>query len=207
MSHSAKDMLNAANEDAHRVGDDANDAAHRLARDVKDRSRRFANSISAEAQHIRERLAEGTEGLSEAARERVIAARHRALEARRQAGRAFHDGRDAASDLFERQPLVIGALAFAVGAAVAAMLPKTRTEDSYLGARRDALMDEAERVFYEEKARAQSALNAARSELETAAKDATDAAGTKLGDVASEVEAKAKKTAERVADKASKAAK
>lgn len=207
MSNSAKDMMNAANENVHRVADDASDAAQRLASDVSSRSRRFAKTVSAEAQHIRERLAEGTEGLSDAAKDRVIAARHRALEARRQAGRAMHDGRDAASDLFERQPLVIGALAFALGAAVAALLPKTRTEDSYLGARRDALMDEAERIYYEEKSRAQNALNAAKSELETAARDVTDAAAAKLKDAAQDAEAQARKAADRVVDKAKKATK
>ena len=125
---------------------------------------------------LRDRLSEGTEHLSDAARERVIAARQAAVDAQRQAKRALHDGGDAAADLFDRQPLVVGALAFAVGAAVAAMLPRTRTEDSYLGARRDSLMAEAERVFHEETERARAALKAAEEEARSAAKDFTDAA-------------------------------
>lgn len=156
--------------------------------------------------HLRERLSEGTESLSEAARERVIAARQRAIEARGQASRAMHRGTDSATDMFERQPLVIGALAFAVGAAVAALLPKTKVEDSYLGARRDALMDEAERIFQDEKARAERALNAAQSELKTAASDATEAASQAVKDAASKAENKAHEAADRVADKASSAA-
>ena len=132
MSNSAKDVLNSASDAAQKMTHDANDTLHRVGHDV-----------GAEARRLRERLSEGTEGLSEAARERVVAARHRAVEARRHASSAMSNGRDSAGDLFERQPLVIGALAFAVGAAIAALLPKTRTEDNYLGARRDALMDEA----------------------------------------------------------------
>ena len=116
------------------------------------------------------------------------------------------NGRDSAGDLFERQPLVIGALAFAVGAAIAALLPKTRTEDNYLGARRDALMDEAERIYHEERARAERALGAARSELEAAAHEAAGSAKAAFEDVASKAEDKAHMAAKKVAEKAAKAA-
>lgn len=195
MSNTAKDMLNSASDTAQKLAHDANDTMHRVGHDV-----------SAEARRLRDRLSEGTEGLSEAARERVVAARHRAVEARRQASSAVSNGRDSAGDLFDRQPLVIGALAFAVGAAVAALLPKTRTEDSYLGARRDALMDEAERVYHEERARAERAIAAARSELETAAQEAAGSAKAALKDAASQAEGKVRKTVDDVADKAAKAA-
>ena len=77
MSNTAKDMLNSASDTAQKLAHDANDTMHRVGHDV-----------SAEARRLRDRLSEGTEGLSEAARERVVAARHRAVEARRQASSA-----------------------------------------------------------------------------------------------------------------------
>ena len=153
---------------------------------------------------LRDRLSEGTEHLSEAARERVVRARSAAVDAQRQARRAMHDGSDAAADMFDRQPLVVGALAFAVGAAVAAMLPRTRTENSYMGARRDSLMDEAERVFHEETERARAALKSVEAEARSAAKDVADTAAQKAREATDEIASKAKSAADDVRETAEK---
>ncbi|WP_157057456.1 hypothetical protein [Loktanella sp. 3ANDIMAR09] len=177
-----------------------------------------ASETNSRIDDLRHRLAEGTEHLSDAARARVIAARERAVRAQRSARRTMHDGSDAATDLFDRQPLVIGALAFALGAAVAALLPKTRTENSYLGAQRDALMDEAERIFQEESSRARAALDTAQTEMTSAARDVTDTAARAARsavddateaakDAAHEVETKARSSAKEVKAKTKSAAK
>ena len=51
------------------------------------------------------------------------------------------------SEMLAREPLVLGAFGLAVGAAVGALLPRTRYEDSTVGPYRDQLRDEAvERV-------------------------------------------------------------
>ena len=151
---------------------------------------------------LRDRLSEGTEHLSDAARERVIAARQAAVDAQQQARRAMHDGSDAAADMFDRQPLVVGALAFAVGAAVAALLPRTRTENTYLGAQRDSLMSEAERIFHEETERARAALKSVEAEARSAAKDVADTAATKAREATDDVAAAAKSAAKDVRDTA-----
>ena len=153
---------------------------------------------------LRDRLSEGTDHLSDAARERVVRARAAALDAQRQARQAMHDGSDAAADMFDRQPLVVGALAFAVGAAVAALLPRTRTENSYLGARRDSLMDEAERVFHEESERARAALKSVETEARAAVKDVADTAAQKAREATDEIAAEAKSAAKDVRDTAEK---
>lgn len=115
------------------------------------------------------RIAEGTEHLSEEARKRVVAARRKAIDARRAAMRSARRGADAVSDFYDRQPLVVGALALAVGAALAGALPRTRTEDEYMGEHSDHLFDEAERLFAEESKKLNRVVAAAKDEAMTIA--------------------------------------
>lgn len=131
---------------------------------------------------FRERIAQGTEDLTEEARTRVIAARERAIAAGREMNRQAHHAQDRSIDLFERQPLIVGAIAFAIGAAIGAALPRTRLEDSTFGATRDDLVAEAERIYEEEKIRARAAIKEAGSEAQQAVKDAAGAAQDELKD-------------------------
>ncbi len=48
------------------------------------------------------------------------------------------------SDFASENPLAVGAIAFAIGAAAGLVLPRTRTEDQLLGQARDALVDRLE---------------------------------------------------------------
>lgn len=60
---------------------------------------------------------------------------------------AYYAGRRARGtflDVLEEEPLVLGALGLAVGAAIGAVLPPTETEDRYLGETRDRLRRDAE---------------------------------------------------------------
>jgi hypothetical protein len=48
-------------------------------------------------------------------------------------GVVFDTARDGLSELFRAQPLALGAIGLAIGAGIAAALPKTDVEDAYLG--------------------------------------------------------------------------
>ncbi len=158
----------------------------------------------------RQRLSEGTENLSEEGRKRVIAARQRAVEMRRSTMRSVQSGSDAAADFYEQQPLVIGALALAVGAALGGALPRTRMEDDAMGDQSDALIREAEAIFEEERAKAEKVVKAAADEANTIASETKDemdreapgdrtaaqAAGDKAAESAQRVADRAKSTAE-----------
>ena len=48
-------------------------------------------------------------------------------------GAVFDTARDGLSELFRAQPLALGAIGLAIGAGIAAALPKTDVEDAYLG--------------------------------------------------------------------------
>jgi hypothetical protein len=93
------------------------------------------------------------------------------MQARDDAARVLRNSGDKAADFYEDHPLVVGAFAFAIGAAVAGALPRTRTEDEYLGSRSDELFDEAERIFETEKARASKVADAALKEAKTVISD------------------------------------
>ncbi len=166
-------------ERAGNVSKGASDAARRARQGTSD----VARSTAEYATRTRERLAHGTEGLTESARERVIAARRRAVSARGKASeraqRGWVQGRDSAVDFFEEQPLVAGALALAVGAAIAAALPRTRQEDEWIGEHSDNLLDEAERIFLEERDKAEkvavAALDEARDVIDEKSAEADEA--------------------------------
>ncbi|WP_373354604.1 DUF3619 family protein [Pseudoroseicyclus sp. CXY001] len=211
------------------VGDAADGARARLgagADRVRDAASRARMSVSdalysggERARRLRDRLAEGTEDLSHEARERIIHARARALDARRQAGTAARNslaygrdaairGKDRAVDFFEEQPLVAGALALAVGAAIAGALPRSRKEDEWFGETSDHLRHEAERIFREERAKAERVARAALDEANSvvreeagkadhAAKEAIDAGIAEARDAAHRVEERARTEAER----------
>jgi hypothetical protein len=176
------------------------DAGHSVASGARD----FASSASERAAQLRRRLAAGTEDLSEQARERVIAARESAVRARATAASYGREGRDRAVDMYEEQPLIAGALALAVGAAIGAALPRSRTEDRYMGQHSDQLMADAERIYAEEKAKlgkvAQAASDEAKKVLRETKEDADAAAP---GDTAADaIVEKAKASGQRVVDAA-----
>lgn len=107
-------------------------------------------SMSTSALHLRAAIDRGLDKLPPKARQRVLKARVAAVEAQERVERAARKGAAEVSKFHDKQPLVVGALALGAGALIAALLPRTEREDRVLGARRDALMAEAERVLSEE---------------------------------------------------------
>ncbi|WP_299741052.1 DUF3618 domain-containing protein [uncultured Roseobacter sp.] len=193
-TQSAKDRLGSA-------GASMGDAASSAKSAVGDAAQSAKQSLSSAGG----RIAEGTEALTEEGRKRVIAARQKAVEMRRSAARSMSQGTDAAADFYDQQPLVVGALALAVGAALGGALPRTKAEDNWMGAQSDDLFDQAERIFEEEKAKALSVADTVKEEVKDIASETkADLDSGAPGDK-SAVEAigdKAKGAAERVVDKA-----
>jgi hypothetical protein len=124
---------------------------------------------------LRARIDQGLDDLPEEARLRVRRAREAAMNARAEVEAKTRMAADAARGTARENPLLIGALAFAAGAALAAALPRTSVENRTIGAQRDQLFDEAERIYREERAKlaeaAQQALDAGRASAEAALAD------------------------------------
>lgn len=138
---------------------------------VRDTAGNVWSSTSRRAESLQTRLSEGTEHLSEEARERIAVARARAIDARDEAARRLKRGSDQVADFYDEHPLVVGAVAFAVGAAVAGALPRTRVEDEYVGGYSDDLYDEAERIYSDEMEKAQKVVKAGVDEAKNIASD------------------------------------
>ncbi|PWK61462.1 DUF3618 domain-containing protein [Roseicyclus mahoneyensis] len=129
------------------------------------------------------RLSHGLEDLSEEARSRVISARRAAHDARVSSEAMMHRGMRGASNLFEDQPLVVGALAVAAGAAIGAMLPHTQLEDDTMGESSDRLFAEAEAVFREERDRAMATARKVGKTVASEVRSDLKDMGSTLGDL------------------------
>jgi hypothetical protein len=201
----ARAAAGSAAERARKAGQATADGARSAAGSVRDGAASAAGSAQEAAARTRARLAQGTEKLSEEARERVVQARLAALRARDRAAAATRDARAQSAEMYDRQPLVFGALAFAIGAAAAATLPRTRQEDEYLGAHSDRLIRRAQRVLEEETAKAQEVAEALRDEAQEIADETKKGIDESAPGDKSAVQAAAdhaKDSARRVADRA-----
>ena len=98
-----------------------------------------------------------------------------------------HQARDTFFDVLEREPLVIGAIGLAVGAAIGAFLPATTMEREHLGSTGEALKEKAEALADRGMAKAKEAV----AEVYETARDAADREGLLPGDkpVAEKVDA------------------
>jgi len=155
--------------------------------------------ISSFTSDLKARLSSGLDNLPPEARDRVVAARERAYGAMLQAEQL---GRDAWRDpgrAMEEHPLVAGAVGFALGAAVGAMLPSTDMENRTFGAERDRLMDDAARMLRQERERAMGIAGSIGSSV---TQELKEAAQETLQAVSETVTEKAQQTASRVTDAA-----
>lgn len=155
-----------------------------------------ADGVRDQATNIKDWLSQGTEDFSDEAKARVLAARQAAHDARMAAEAAMNRGGRAAVDLFEDQPLVVGALALALGAAIGGALPRSRMEDDALGASSDRLFEEAQAVFREERDKAMAVLGAAADE----AKEVIHDASSDVADMVPEAESAGEAIADRMSD-------
>lgn len=183
---------------------DASNSARRTYSDLRHSASERADRLGASARQLRSRIHDGTQNMSEDARRRVVAARSRAYEAQVKAEYYARKSRERATGMFDDQPLVVGALALAVGAAIGGALPRTSREDEAFGAYRDDLFAEAERIYREERSKiknvAEDTADAARKEASGLVEDAEEGAKAAEKDVESRVKAvadTAKKSANR----------
>jgi ElaB/YqjD/DUF883 family membrane-anchored ribosome-binding protein len=164
-----------------------------------------AAAIADTASDLRSRLTKGTEGMTEEARRRVVSARQAAYDAQEQLSATAHQAGEKASDFFDAQPLVTGALALAVGAAIGGLAPRTRMEDETFGAGSDALFAEAQAIWASEREKAEAVLSAAAQEAGQVVKDAAESVQDRvegLREGARKSQGEVEKAARKVADAA-----
>ncbi|MCV2868860.1 DUF3618 domain-containing protein [Defluviimonas sp. WL0002] len=156
--------------------DEAERKAKGFAEDQRDYLAERGRILSDFTADLADSLRDGLEDLSAAARDRVVQARQKAYAASLRAGRSARAGGREAGHLIEEHPLVAGAIALALGAAFAAALPRTRTEDRAFGAESDRLMAAAADALREERERLSHVAQEFAQDVKSAAKDAAGAA-------------------------------
>lgn len=125
--------------------------------DGADAGGEWGSAASAAAQSAGETVGEAARRAGDAAasaRERVSAAASSASDAMHRAGSTTRDqairAREGFNRMLEEQPLLLGILGIALGAAVGAALPHTRQEDEWLGPARDQALHRAKSATAEQ---------------------------------------------------------
>ena len=162
-----------------------------------------ASSVADTASDLSDWLSHGLDDLSEAAKARVISARRAAHDAQDASEAVMRRGAGAAADLFRDQPLVVGALAVAFGAALGSMLPHSKLEDDTMGAHSDQLFRDAQAIYREERDKAMAMLGGAAGDVKEEMADI----GTDLKEEAADALPEGKTVAAVVADRATEAGK
>jgi hypothetical protein len=133
-----------------RLAEDTSDAAGRVGEAIADTAEGVADKATRVARSISDVAAAAGEEVRYHGAEAFDAARHAADEAGRHSseiGRELYARgrrlRRSFLDTLHEEPLIIGGLALAVGAAIGVSLPSTRREDEVLGPVRDDLRDAA----------------------------------------------------------------
>ena len=144
------------------------------------RGERLRDEVSSMTQHAKERAEdvssrardaihsarEAASDLKGRVRDRVTGTSRRARARAALAGRAMKRGaqyaRDHASDIYDENPLAVGAAALAAGIAGGLILPATQREDEFVGRRGEELIDRARGVGREVREAGREAVRSAR---------------------------------------------
>ena len=154
---------------------------------VADLAGRVGEGVSEAVEGLRERASEASHaagaGLTRAGdtiRGAGGAVRHRAGAARRSAAGTGRDMRHGLDTLMEDQPLVVGAIAMALGAAVGGALPRSRVEDRMFGEQSDRAMETVRTLAKDQGAKVQATASAVVDEALSIADEASAELGARL---------------------------
>lgn len=173
------------------------DAGHRISR-FQDESGNALHEAAGWASHTWRDIRHGVQdGLSGAA-DSVSHAADGMAHSARDMGRAMQKSSDQLTrqigSLFEQQPLVAGALAFAAGAALGAALPHTREEDRLVGKASDDLRREAGHMASDAYQKGREKVGEAYEELTETAGEAYAGAKERVAQLGEDVEDEAEST-------------
>lgn len=157
-------------------------------RGVTDKISSATDQLASQASSIRDTVVDSYESTTDAVTSRAADLRDRASLGYEQARDSLSDISDRANDytgrarsglstLASEQPLVLGALGLLAGAAIAAMLPRTRIEGEYLGDTAERLRSEARQMAGDTYERAKSAAVHAAEKATEVAKEEFAASG------------------------------
>jgi ElaB/YqjD/DUF883 family membrane-anchored ribosome-binding protein len=226
MSNAASDAIGSASSGVRNAADSvrsgastaadfASDQASKVADSAKKSAEAVSDTMSAAAQQARmtahdlrdqasdagEKMKRGAQRLSDTVQDYSAGVADAAERARQETLRNARQAKDTVVSFVQEQPLVSAAIGLAVGAAIAAILPSTETEDELMGEKADAVKDAVGEVASDQFQRAKAAAGKVAEEATNAAQreglgpsQAVDAAkdlGEKVKTVVSETTAAA----------------
>jgi len=205
----AGEIVSAVSDATHRTGDAIASASSTVAGKVGEAADALKSAAATGADKAKSAFDAGATAVGDAVSETGRLASgaaetvtERAAYVRDETGALFQDLAQSATRLAREQPLLVAAAGLAVGAMVAALLPRTETEDAYLGEASDAVKGAVGDVAGEQYERAKSVASNVVEEVKTAAeregltpeaaadavRDLGDRVKTVVGEVASKAE-------------------
>jgi hypothetical protein len=194
------------------------DSVKKGAEAVSDTMSSAARQARMTAHDVRDQVADSAQSVSNAVQDYTAAVRDGVADAAERAtqetARSARQAKDTIVSFVHEQPLVSAAIGLAVGAAIAAMLPSTETEDELMGDKADAVKDAMGEVASDQFQKAKTAVGKVAEEAMNVAQreglgpsqaaDAAQQLGEKVKTVASETAAAAKSEVRDFAAKAGK---
>lgn len=180
--HAAGSAASAAGSAARGVGGAASSAAAGVGRAAG----AVGSGIGSAASGAANAVSSGARGAYRGARHTGDSVREGAYRAGRGAYEAGRYSVGRLEDMIHEQPLVMGALALALGAAIGGALPRTRTEDEYLGEYSDHAKEAARETVERESAKARRVAGAVAEEARHIYDEKAEEVDRRLKDVAHE---------------------
>ena len=137
-----------------RLPDVAMDAWHGTASGVRSGAESVQNNVRAAADTVRDGGTQAADKIYESGGTLASSVTNYAAGFPDMAGNVFDDVRTNLTEMFRAQPLALGAVGIAIGAAIAASLPTTETEAAYLGETSDYVKRKAGEIAGEQSERA-----------------------------------------------------
>jgi len=155
-------------EGATRFGREQANPLAQQARSNADAGGQVVNTVTSATKKVQDSASAAFEGATRFGREQTETLAQYARSIPESGGQMVSTLRSNLSDLFNAQPLALGAIGLAIGAGIAAAMPTTQTEAEYLGEASDAVKEKAKQFATEQSGRAttmaEEALDAASDE-------------------------------------------
>jgi hypothetical protein len=155
-------------EGATRFGREQADTLAQQARSNADSGGEVVNTVTSTTKKVQDSASAAFEGATRFGREQTETLAQYARSIPESGGQMVSTLRSNLSDLFNAQPLALGAIGLAIGAGIAAAMPTTQTEAEYLGEASDAVKEKAKQFATAQSGRAttiaEEALDAASDE-------------------------------------------
>jgi len=127
--------------------------------DMAHKAKDAAQQLGQKAKQTTQQWGDKTHHLGDSMRDTTSNLQHGTQDSLHHMGQRARQTENQASDFIQQHPLVVGALGFALGAALGGIFPATKKEDEYMGEYRDRVVHKAAEAGQEQMDKAQDAIH------------------------------------------------